>query len=93
MIKYRPHKGGLVESLALQVEVNVIEDLYLLISRQWGKRVVALEAKHQGVDPRTHWDTYLVLAKFEGHKDFIGGGRVHPVPVGYTDGDFSTLFP
>lgn len=87
MIKFRPHRGGLAESMAQQVVIHVIEDLIFKISKDMCMRCVGVEAKYEGMDPRTDWDTYLVIAEFEGKS----GNKKYP--VGYSDGDFSTLFP
>lgn len=85
MIQFRPHKGGLQESLRETRKVHVIEDLYRIINALYGQEVQQLEAEHHGHDPRCDWDTYLVTARFAGADRFF--------PVGWSDGDFSTLFP
>lgn len=55
LILYRPHRGGLAESLAEAVEVQSREEL----ERRIGQPILAIN-KHLW-DDRIGWDTHIVI--------------------------------
>lgn len=55
MTLFRPHRGGLAESMAECVEVNSLEDI-----RQAVLVRGELSARPYGYDARIDWDTYII---------------------------------
>lgn len=77
MTRYRPHRGGLDESMALVREVASRDELQRhLAVGPFPVTIVAVEP--YGFDPRIGWDTYLVRGRFEPDGALF--------VLGYTDG-------
>lgn len=79
-----------MESLAEQREIYDYDQLKDIIERDWECKIVSMVLKDYGYDERINWNTYMVLVTFENQKEIAGVEDA--IPVGYTNGDLSTIF-
>ena len=69
-MKFRHHRGGLKESMNTTVEVQTIDELKRVISFN----VEDVKFEYAGMDERTGWNTFYVLAKRYGRDEFHVAG-------------------
>lgn len=74
-MKFRFHKGDLLESLKTKTEVNSIKELINLINKTYPymPKVNKIKFKYVGYDNRIKWDTYNVIVKFGGLDYSVAG--------------------
>lgn len=89
MIKFRPHRGSLTESMDQAIEIHSIQDLHKFLKKEWEVAPKKIDVEYTGFDTRTEWDTYLVLVTFRNHSRAMG--QKAQVPVGYANGDITKL--
>lgn len=77
-MKFREHKGGLQESIDTEVEFETLEGLRNFLESKWELPLDSITWVHYGLDERTGWNTYMVVANFE--------GIMPRLPVGWSDG-------
>ena len=76
-MKYRDHRGNLADSMKTEREVNLINEIKEHLNKfynQFGKEIEEVKFKHVGFDDRINWDTYYVLQRLKGEKDFTVAG-------------------
>lgn len=76
-MKYRDHRGNLADSMKTEREVNSIDEIKEHLNElynQFGKEVDKIKFKHIGFDNRTGWDTYFVMQRLKGDKEFTVAG-------------------
>jgi hypothetical protein len=71
-MKFRPHRGGLYESMKETVEVDSLEALKAHLLKTWLGHLGHLTCKYYCYDARIGWHTYIICEN--GH------------PIGFTDG-------
>lgn len=81
LIKYRPHRGSIDESMAEVVEIEAAYDAILAhITHRWEfapSPVSIFVEKYGTYDTRIDWDTHIVMVRLEDNTVF---------PIGYTNG-------
>lgn len=82
-MKYRAHKGGLAESLAMTIEVNSLDD----VAKHFKDTclfddvdITDLKCEYYGYDKRIDWDTWIITAAF-------CNGVPERFVLGYSDGE------
>lgn len=86
-MRYRDHKGGLDESMKTQIEINNVEDIRSHLNKfygEFGQFVEEIKFEHCGMDARIGWDTYYVLVRLSGKREFHVAGMTDGIP-GNTD--------
>lgn len=76
-MKYRDHKGGLSDSMETEQEVKSIDEIKEHLNKffiPFGKKVEEIKFTHIGFDDRIGWDTYYVLQRLTGEKEFTVAG-------------------
>ena len=76
-MKYRDHRGNLLDSMATVQEVNSVEEIKQHLNKffnQFGKSVGEIKFEYVCYDERVGWDTYFVLQRLEGEEDFTVAG-------------------
>lgn len=72
MIRYRPHRGSLDDSLAATIQIKDHDDLVKHLKEIWSRwptsdgfepEEVTVEKYGDGIDERCGWDTYIVCIK------------------------------
>lgn len=74
MVKYRPQRGSLAESMAETIVIDGFKDLLRHLQDAYPGKLTAqnVAIKYLGYDDRISWDTYIVTVDSNG--------------VGFTDG-------
>lgn len=66
---FRFHKGTLDESMKTALSAITHNDLKKKIEKYYDKKILGnLIFRHQGLDVRNNWDTYIVTGIFEGEE-------------------------
>lgn len=76
-MKYRDHKGSLSDSMDTEREVNSVDEIKEHLNKfynQFGKEIEEIKFKHIGFDKRINWDTFYVLQRLKGEKEFTVAG-------------------
>jgi len=76
-MKYRDHRGSLSDSMNTMRDVNSIDEIKQHLNEfynPFGKEVVDIKFEKVGFDDRVNWDTYYVLQKLKGEKEFTIAG-------------------
>lgn len=80
-MKFRPHRGGLAESMEETIEIQTLDQLVAHLNARTPYILTLREAliiePYGGIDARTGWDTHIVTDKFG--------------VVGFTDGPMTAL--
>ena len=79
-LKYRDHRGSLAESMETLIEVSNTDEIINHLNefyKQFGETVAEIKFNHVGFDERINWDTYNVLYRLEGQKDFTVAGMTN----------------
>ena len=66
MPQFRPHRGGLEESMAEVMEVNSIQDIVDYVEKTTPIPNIKfnIKVRKYGYDARIKWDTYIVTDQF-----------------------------
>ena len=76
-MRYRDHKGSLRESMKTERKVKSKSDIINHLNKMYkpfGAEIEEIKFKHVGMDERIGWETYYVLQRFKGNKDFTVAG-------------------
>ena len=76
-MKYRDHRGSLAASMETEREVNSINEIKEHLNKfykQFEKEIKEIRFKHVGFDDRIGWDTYYVIQRLKGEKEFTVAG-------------------
>ena len=76
-MKYRDHRGGLIESLKTVQEISTLKQLKQHLNnsyKDFGFKVKDVKFEYAGMDSRIGWDTYYVMRRLHGQKEFAVAG-------------------
>lgn len=76
-IKYRDHRGSLSDSMETEMQVNSVDEIKDHLNKShsiFGKSVEEIKFRYCGMDNRIGWDTYYVLQRISGEKEFTVAG-------------------
>lgn len=76
-MKYRDHRGSLDDSLQTTIEITDITQLFSHINKSFtgfGLEVEDIKFEYMGMDTRIAWDTWYVLYRLKGKKQFFVAG-------------------
>lgn len=62
-MKFRQHRGSLIESLETTEEFKTVKALLLYLQKELNINVEKLKCKYLGYDNRCNWNTYLLYEK------------------------------
>lgn len=76
-MKYRDHRGSLTASMKTERRVNSIDEIKEHLNKsckQFGKEVEEVKFEYVGFDNRIDWNTYYVIQRLKGEKNFTVAG-------------------
>ena len=74
-MRYRDHRGSLKASLATIQEVFSVDEIITHLNKTYkGRDVKEIKFEYIGFDKRINWNTYYVLQRISGEKDFTVAG-------------------